>query len=81
MDVKPGLSGLNSKDTIVYMERSIISKDITLRPDLIFHTPQKTTVIDYKTGLPNDKHDEQLQEYVDVLTSTFENVTGELLYL
>tara|TARA_B100000767_G_scaffold261506_1_gene273190 strand:- start:326 stop:1189 length:864 start_codon:yes stop_codon:yes gene_type:complete len=81
MAVKPELDGLNSKDTIVYMERSVVSKEITLRPDIIIHTQKKTTVIDYKTGVPSKKHDQQLQEYVDALTNTFGKVTGELLYL
>ena len=81
MSVTPELDGLNSMDTVVYMERSMVSKEITLRPDLIIHTSKKTTVIDYKTGIPNKKNDQQLQEYVDALSNTFKNVTGELLYL
>ncbi|MCH8547067.1 MAG: UvrD-helicase domain-containing protein [Cryomorphaceae bacterium] len=54
-----------------------------LRPDLIATTTDgQTFVIDYKTGDPMPKHQQQLQRYIDVLQQMGrKNVQGELIYV
>ncbi|WP_345167256.1 UvrD-helicase domain-containing protein [Algibacter aquimarinus] len=58
----------NSNDTI-YNEHDIISKNgVFLRPDRVNISSQKEAVIiDYKTGLEDKEHKQQLQLYQDVL--------------
>lgn len=58
----------NSELTI-YNEQDIITKDgILLRPDRIVINPKnEAVIIDYKTGLTNSKHQEQLYDYQLVL--------------
>jgi ATP-dependent exoDNAse (exonuclease V) beta subunit len=56
------------------------------RPDRVVQLNDKTVVIDFKTGEPNEKAKEQyiaqVQEYVHLLQEMgFQNVNGELLYL
>ncbi|MDG5490963.1 UvrD-helicase domain-containing protein [Psychroserpens sp. SPM9] len=53
----------------VYNEKDIISKDgQLLRPDrIVINTENQATIIDYKTGLENSKHKEQLYDYQDLL--------------
>jgi len=66
---------------LIYTERSIISKDATVRPDLLIKTGNKITVVDYKTGLEKPEHQEQLNRYIELLSTVFEAVDGTLLYL
>lgn len=58
---EPGLEVLN--------ERDIISKNGNiLRPDrIVINSSREVAIIDYKTGLLNPKHKEQLYEYQNVL--------------
>ena len=53
----------------VYNERDILSKSGKIfRPDrLIINDCNEIVIIDYKTGLPNPKHKEQLYDYQNVL--------------
>jgi monomeric isocitrate dehydrogenase len=62
-------------------ERSIITKEATARPDLIIKSGKKLTVVDYKTGVQKPEHQEQLQQYIELLSTVFEEVDGTLLYL
>ncbi|MGB2413054.1 MAG: PD-(D/E)XK nuclease family protein, partial [Schleiferiaceae bacterium] len=64
-----------------YTERSIINGTDTLRPDLIIESEQKLMVIDYKTGVPKEKDEVQLKEYIELLSANFETVDGALLYI
>jgi RecB family endonuclease NucS len=66
---------------LIYTERSIISKDATLRPDLVIKAGSRVTVVDYKTGVQKPEHQEQLNRYVELLSTVFEAVDGTLLYL
>lgn len=54
-----------------------------LRPDLIATTPDgHTYVIDYKTGDPMPRHQQQLDRYIQVLEEMgYKRVTGELVYV
>ncbi|ULC59623.1 UvrD-helicase domain-containing protein [Flaviramulus sp. BrNp1-15] len=58
----------NSND-IVYNERDIITKEnIVLRPDrIVINSKNEAVIIDYKTGVEDKKHEQQLQSYQDVL--------------
>ena len=81
MSAKEELKNLQKEGTIVYTERSIIKGEHSLRPDLIIESEQKLMVIDYKTGVPKEKDQAQLREYIELLSSNFENVDGALLYI
>ncbi|MFI1771257.1 UvrD-helicase domain-containing protein [Thalassobellus citreus] len=54
---------------IIYNERDIITKDgMVLRPDrVVINSNNEATIIDYKTGIVDKKHEQQLQSYQDVL--------------
>ena len=58
----------NTNDTI-YNERDIITKDgIILRPDrVVINIKNEAVIIDYKTGVEDKKHAQQLQLYQDIL--------------
>lgn len=53
----------------IYNERDIITKDgAILRPDRVsINSKNEAVIIDYKTGLEDKKHGQQLQSYQDVL--------------
>ncbi len=73
----------NTKD-IVLNERDIIAKSgQILRPDrLVINTKNQAVIIDYKTGLPNPKHKEQLFEYQNVLEQmNLETIKKFLVYI
>ncbi len=68
----------------VLTEETIILKDSgeELRPDRIIYNDQQVIVIDFKFAKPNKKHQQQIQQYVSILSEMFENkqVAGYLLY-
>ncbi|WP_238568356.1 UvrD-helicase domain-containing protein [Algibacter lectus] len=70
-----------TKENTIYNERDIITKEgVILRPDRVVITPNNDAVIlDYKTGLEDKKHAQQLQVYQDVLKSM--NFTVKQKYL
>jgi len=67
----PELATFFTKENTIYNERDIITKEgVILRPDRVVINPNNDAVIlDYKTGLEDKKHAQQLQVYQDVLTS------------
>ena len=77
----PVLKDINESGVLIYTERSIITKEATARPDLIIKSGKKITVVDYKTGAQKPEHQEQLQQYIELLSTVFEEVDGTLLYL
>ena len=77
----PILKNINESGVLIYTERSIISKDATVRPDLLIKAGNKITVVDYKTGIEKPEHQEQLNRYIELLSTVFEAVDGTLLYL
>ncbi len=58
-----------TQDLTVYNEKDIITKEgDILRPDrIVINSNNEAIIIDYKTGLHNPKHQQQLQNYQDVL--------------
>ena len=67
----PKLKIFFTKENTIYNERDIITKEgVILRPDRIIISPNNhATILDYKTGVEDKKHAQQLQVYQDVLTS------------
>lgn len=67
----------------VLNETSIISTDGSiLRPDRVIFMDDQVVVIDYKTGSPSEKHQEQIDLYCTKLKEMgYESVKGKLLYL
>ena len=65
----PDLKKYYNSNLVSYNEREIIQKnDKNLRPDrIVFNKDNKATIIDYKTGAPNNYHKKQLDEYEDAL--------------
>ena len=72
---------MDNKNTVVYTERSLVNGEHFYRPDLIIELERQLIVIDYKTGVPKEKDQQQLNEYINLLSARFENVEGELLYI
>ncbi|MDO5969393.1 UvrD-helicase domain-containing protein [Flavivirga aquimarina] len=65
----PKLESYYSSKYTIYNERDIITKEgIILRPDrLVIDSKNEAVIIDYKTGIEDKKHWQQLQSYQDVL--------------
>ncbi|MDO5979108.1 UvrD-helicase domain-containing protein [Flavivirga spongiicola] len=65
----PKLENYYSSNYTIYNERDIITKEgIILRPDrLVINSKNEAVIIDYKTGMEDKKHWQQLQSYQDVL--------------
>ena len=73
----------NSEHTI-YNEQDIITKEgHLLRPDrIVINSKNEAVIIDYKTGLTNSKHQEQLYDYQLVLEEmNFKVVKKILIYI
>ena len=70
-------------DLSVLNETSIISIDGTLlRPDRVIFGEDEVVVIDYKTGTPLPKHQEQIDLYCTKLKQMgYPKVVGKLIYL
>ena len=59
----------------------IISEEEMKRPDKIILQKNKTIVLDYKTGAPNEKNKKQIRQYAYLLDQMgFPNVKGYLYY-
>ncbi|NMH89027.1 UvrD-helicase domain-containing protein [Flavivirga algicola] len=65
----PKLENYYGSDYTIYNERDIITKEgIILRPDrLVINADNEAVIIDYKTGVEDKKHWQQLQSYQDIL--------------
>ena len=64
----PELKDYYSTEYTIYNERDIISKSGTIiRPDRLAIKDNTATIIDYKTGLPDPKYQQQLETYSDIL--------------
>lgn len=51
-----------------------------LRPDRLMMDKNKITILDYKTGEPDEKHNQQLQSYARTLTDAGYEVEGCFIY-
>lgn len=78
----PSYNQLFENATGILSEQSyIISKNEQIRPDKIILKKDKTVVLDYKTGQPQEKHKKQLEEYCSVLQEmNYPNVETYLFY-
>ena len=64
----PELKNYYSTNYTIYNERDIISKSgAIIRPDRLAIKDNIATIIDYKTGLPDPKYQQQLETYSDIL--------------
>lgn len=65
----PKLEAYYNSNNTIYNERDIITKEgIILRPDrVVINAENEAVIIDYKTGVEDKKHVQQLQSYQDVL--------------
>lgn len=64
----PELKDYYSTEYTIYNERDIISKSgVIIRPDRLAIKDNTATIIDYKTGLPDPKYQQQLETYSDIL--------------
>ena len=58
-----------TSENTIYNERDIISKSKTIiRPDrMVINSKNEVTIIDYKTGAEDKKHQQQLENYQNVI--------------
>ncbi len=65
----PELENYYKSNLTIYNEQDIITKDgIILRPDrVVVNSNNEVIIIDYKTGIEDKKHQQQLLSYQDVL--------------
>jgi hypothetical protein len=77
----PDLKPFFSESANVKNERDIITKSGTiLRPDrLNFLDSNLVTIIDYKTGLPNYDHEDQINGYANALKEMGKSVSEKIL--
>lgn len=77
----PELKHLFDYGVKVAIEKDILTTNgIILRPDRInFHEENKVTIVDYKTGAPNEKNNQQINEYGSVLEQMGFNVLQKKL--
>jgi len=82
------LSGYFDQNNLVFTEREILTLDKQIViPDRLIFNDNKVTVIDYKTGKPDEKHRHQINTYalaLENLNYTVEKkllvyITGEIL--
>lgn len=73
-----------SSEATIYNEQDIITKEgQILRPDrIVINSKNEAVIIDYKTGLSNSKHQEQLYDYQLVLEDmNFKVIKKILIYI
>jgi len=70
-------------DGTVIREKEIITPDgQTFRPDRIVLKENVTWVIDFKTGLPSDKHQQQVLAYMElIMEMEYPSPKGCIIYL
>ncbi|HNW67880.1 MAG TPA: 3'-5' exonuclease, partial [Bacteroidales bacterium] len=80
---RPDFNRLFGDEAQVLNEVSILTQDGDLkRPDRVVICSDKVFVIDYKTGSPSPKYQNQINEYVSLLEGLgYQNVEGILLYM
>lgn len=53
----------------IFCERELLFEGKCLRPDRVIFLPDETVIIDYKTGVTDEKHREQLDAYTRALSA------------
>ena len=75
-DLKP----FYTQDYTIYNERDILtSSGQIIRPDRLAIKDNHVTIIDYKTGLPNPKYEEQLDMYANYLKEMGYVISNKML--
>ncbi len=80
----PQLHDFFAPNNTVYNERSILVKNqITIKPDKVVITPKnEALLLDYKTGEPEKKHHDQINQYASVLeTMQYPVIKKVLVYI
>lgn len=84
----PEVAGWFAEGADAATEQTILTRDeatgraTQYRPDRVVMSPQKTIVVDFKTGRPRDEHKAQVQGYMRLLSAMgYKNVEGRLLYV
>ena len=81
-DIQPWYDGswqLFNEQEIIWMTDDGLQQR---RPDRIMLRDDKIVVIDFKFGKPKQRHHEQVQTYIDLLTRMhYQNITGYLWYV
>ena len=77
----PDLSLYYSSEVTIYNEKEIITSNgkIIIPDRLVVFEDQTSVIIDYKTGVFNDKHKLQLMNYAKVIEEMGYKVTKKLL--
>lgn len=77
----PQLSDYFTSENTMYNEKNIITKEgVVLRPDrLVINCQKEAVILDYKTGLHDKKHAQQLQIYQDAIEDMNYVVTKKIL--
>jgi hypothetical protein len=66
----------------VFPEFSIITDEGILRPDRVIVSGDNVTIIDFKTGAPNDSDKSQAQKYKEAIRAMgYTDITAHLLYI
>lgn len=79
----PELSSIYDAERI-YTERSLMDEDGNIhRPDRVAITGNTLWIVDYKTGMPHEKHREQLRRYIQKVKAVEEGkaIFAMLVYL
>lgn len=64
----------------VLNEHAIVGPGIHARPDRLVIKDQKAWVLEYKTGQPQPQHQQQLDQYLDLMEAMGYEASGRLLY-
>lgn len=76
------LAMFNDITGVLNEQSIIISVKETVRPDKVILKKNETVIIDYKTGIPNQKDQKQIKTYKSVLEEIgFPEVSGYLFYI
>ncbi|MBU2937942.1 UvrD-helicase domain-containing protein [Lacinutrix sp. C3R15] len=74
------LKNFFTEENTIYNERDIISNQEIIRPDrLVINAKNEATIIDYKTGAINNKHQLQLENYQRIIEEMPYQVTNKIL--
>ncbi len=66
----------------ILTETDLLTSSLTLRPDRIMISGDQAVIVDFKTGMRNPEHENQVRQYTGVLRQTgFREVKGYLWYI
>lgn len=78
----PQWKAWNQSNSNRYVEHEIYWEGKIIRPDLFLLNKDNITLIDFKTGQPDQSHHKQLREYASALRQIFnKKVSSHLLYI